>query len=187
MGKSNKELLFERMHTVGGMPLNEDVNIDYINDDEIIDQILKRVPFLKEYNVWEDPNKLQAQKIEYYENVTLYNKNGEPHTFKQYNIASNFHYFVSDMGGNRKRYIFTLKNEFIMLKDNDMDEIRFRVFLAAQKMMNEKLSYSEDVIIDLDEEMGLRKDKFNEIINNINGKFFEVEEFANNINVPLFK
>jgi hypothetical protein len=177
------------MKLIGEMPEQ------YVDDNTIIDQILKRVPFFKEYNIHRKDdnfgnssieNKLEAQKINFYENVAVSDGKGGSITFPQYNVISNFIYFLSYMGGDRKRYIFNLKNEFKLSPPKEMDDLTYRIIILAEKQKSEQLSYSEDVIVDLNDEDGLTKQKFNEIINNINGKIFKWEEVTENLKLPQF-
>lgn len=176
MAKYTKERLFEVMSALDPNFKTKTVNISQA--------LLNRVPFLKEYNVFENnPNRLEAQKIGQNTNYKRYFGDNLV-TFENYNAVSEFYFYTQHINDNMF-YNFVLKNEFYISKPKEIDDLTFTVFIHAVKMMEEKLSYHKDVMVKDTET--LSDEVLNKIINEINGKLFEFEEYTNEHKLNLFE
>ena len=158
---------------------------DILNEGSIKDILIKRIPFLKEYNIFEhprDPERLEAQKISYHKNIKM--KMGDDIiTFPQYNVSSDIIYYPHKIHDNTF-YNFIIKNELHAMQPKEIDNLTFRVFLMAKKKLEENLSYSKEIMIKDGDE--LSKDDLDKIINEMNGNLFKFEEFTNKHNIDLF-
>ena len=161
---------------------------DIVADEDIPKEILARVPFFKEYENFSKEGDVKLQRIVYYEDVPIHDKEGNVTMFKQYNAISNFSHFINDMGmGRRKQYHFYLQNQIAFQPEGGWSEIKEKVYSVAMKMVNEKNSYLESVIVDVENgEKGLTKQKLDEVINNLNKSLFKFEEFTKKTNTPIF-
>lgn len=146
--------------------------------------LLKRIPFLKDYNIFiNESNRLQAQRVVYNPNVKIY-MGDKVYNFEQYNVSSELFYYTQHIHDNIF-HNFILKNKFHLTKPDEMDELLFRVFLAALKIQEEKLSYRKEIIVKEDER--LNEVTMSTIINDINKKMFEIEEFTSKHKINLFE
>jgi len=83
--------------------INHFINSNFINEEKeqtlsnIKDNLIKRIPFLKDYNVFKnprDPKRLEAQRVVYNQNVNVI-MGDQILNFPQFNISSNIFYFVN--------------------------------------------------------------------------------------------
>lgn len=81
-------------------------------------------------------------------------------------------------------YYFIIKNSFHVMQPKEMDDLTFRVFLHAWKQLEKKLSYSKEIMIKNDE--FITKNELDEIINDMNGVLFKIEEFTKTHSINLF-
>ena len=68
-------------------------------EDRIKDLLIKRIPFLKEYNIFEnprDPHRLETQRIVYNKDVQVVMKD-EIATFPQLNVSSEVYYYPHEV------------------------------------------------------------------------------------------
>lgn len=154
------------------MGLNEDI----ITPDLTYDYFLKRVPFFKKYNNVSNSKHVGFQKISYNSNITMHIPKNEKNEEKIYNIP-NFNIISTFTHSKNKlndkfQYIFNLENEIIVTKPENMDELFYRVFTMATKMIADKSSYNKEIIIPDDK---LPDNILDEIFNNINKGLFELE------------
>ena len=138
-------------------------------------QLTKRIPFLKEYNIFENnPNNLNAQKISNNSNYTIFI--GEDMvTFKQYNLVSEIYYSKRQIHDNIF-YNFSVKNSFYFDIPKELDNLTMTVFIHAVKMMEDKLSYSKEIRLKEDEPFN--STMLSEVVNDINKTIYEFEEYA---------
>jgi len=154
-----------------------------IPNNSIINSLLKRIPFFKEYNMIEINNdRLELNKFGYYSNIKLM-IGDELFNFKNYNISSDFFYYTDKINDNIFHY-FILKNDFHITKPNNMDDILFRTFIIGNKILSEKLSLNKE--IRLKENEDFNDEILSKIINDINGKLFEIENFSEKHHIKLF-
>lgn len=142
----------------------------------IKDILIERVPFLKEYNIFKDhkdPNRLEAQKMIYNKNVKIVMKD-DIITFEQFNTSSEIFYY-SNKVNDKEFHNFIIKNRFHMMQPKDMDYLLFKVFLLAMKQLEEKLSYSKELMVEIGQD--IEKEELDKIVNDMNGVLFKFEEF----------
>lgn len=165
--------------------LVESIVEDFLNEGGIKDILIKRIPFLKEYNIVDhprDPERLVSQKISYHKDVKM-RMGDDIITFPQFNVSSDIIYYSHKIHENTF-YNFIIKNELHAKQPKEIDNLTFRVFLMAKKDLEKKLSYSKEIRIKDGDE--LSKEELNKIINDMNGTLFKFEEFTNKHYIDLF-
>ena len=163
---------------------------EYLNESDesqnnIKDILLKRIPFLKEYNIFKHPrdeNRLEAQRVIFNENVKIMMGN-EILNFPQYNVSSEIIYYPHRINDNTFHH-FIIKNQFPTMQPKEMDDLTFKVFILAKKQLEKKLSYSKEVMVKNGEE--IPKNELDKIINEMNGNLFKIEEFTEDHYINLF-
>ena len=163
---------------------------EYLNESDesqnnIKDILLKRIPFLKEYNIFKHPrdeNRLEAQRVIFNENVKIMMGN-EILNFPQYNVSSEIIYYPHRINDNTFHH-FIIKNQFPTMQPKEMDDLTFKVFILAKKQLEKKLSYSKEVMVKNGEE--IPKNELDKIINEMNGNLFKIEEFTEKNYINLF-
>jgi hypothetical protein len=163
---------------------------EYLNEqtepqNNIKDILIKRIPFLKEYNIFKDPRdekRLEAQRVIFNENVKIMMGN-EIINFPQYNVSSEIIYYPHRINDNTFHH-FIIKNQFPTMQPKEMDDLTFKVFILAKKQLEKKLSYSKEIMIKNGEE--IPKNELDKIINEMNGVLFKIEEFTEKNNINLF-
>ncbi len=156
-----------------------------INTTNIKNTLIKRVPFLKEYNIIDNPrdkSRLEAQRISYNENVKVM-MGDEFINFPQYNVSSNIIYYQHKINENTF-HNFIIKNNFYPLQPEEMDDLTFKVFLMAIKQLGEKLSYRKEIMTSNNEDVD--KNDLDKIINEMNRILFKIEEFTETYSIDLF-
>lgn len=152
------------------------------SNDSIKNTIITRVPFLKDYKIFKnhkDENRLETQKIVYNENVKVM-MNNEILLFPQYNISSEVIYYphtINDITFHN----FIVKNEFHTSQPKDMDDLTFKVFLIAKNLLEKNLSYSKELRLKSNEQIPVVE--LNQIINDVNGTLFKLEEYTEKHNL----
>ena len=145
------------------------------------EEIVRRVPFLRNFKNFSDKTRLQFQHISNNENVSVYNKDGEPILFKQFNISSEFNYSIVDMYDGRHRFMLSLKHQtWLMppeLKEPEQ-ALFYRIMTMAMTKQMESLSYSYDEVL---EQETLTEEQWNQIINDLNKSFFELENYLDEV------
>lgn len=145
------------------------------------EEIVRRVPFLRNFKNFSDKTRLQFQHISNNENVNVYNKDGEPILFKQFNISSEFNYSIVDMYDGRHRFMLSLKHQtWLMppeLKEPEQ-ALFYRIMTMAMTKQMESLSYSYDEVL---EQETLTEEQWNQIINDLNKSFFELENYLDEV------
>jgi hypothetical protein len=153
--------------------------------ETVRETLLRRVPFLKSFQVTADPRdalRLSAQRIAYNRDVTF--KLGDDlHVFPQFNVVSNVTYYPHVIDSNTFHY-FTVKNEFAVMQPDNMDDLNFRVFRYAINSLQDKLSYSEELMIDTADSIPTQD--MDRIINQMNKTFFAIEEYTTEQRINLF-
>lgn len=161
--------------------LSEELN----TSQNIKDMLIRRIPFLKEYNIFEHPrdkNRLEAQKISYNGNVKVVI--GEDIVnFDIYNVSSEVRYY-SDQLNEKTFHYFTVKNTFHVSKPKEIDDLTFQVILAAHRQLEKNLSYRKEYVVKIGEE--IPKDELDKIVNDMNGILFKIEEFTEKHSINLF-
>ena len=160
--------------------LNENVENNHIKDI-----LIERIPFLKDYNIFKSPrdeNRLEAQRVIYNENVKVF-MGEEILTFPQYNVSSEITYYPHKVYENTF-HNFIITNSFHAMQPKEMDDLIFRVFLLAKKQLGENLSYNKEIMVKDGEEIS--KTELDEIINEMNGVLFKIEEFTKKHSINLF-
>ncbi len=139
--------------------------------------LVKRVPFLKTFNNFSDKEKLMFQKVTYTKDVELYVKDSEPLFFKQFNLSSELHYSIVDMGDNRHRFMLSLVHKTWLMPPSTTEreqELTYRVLIMAMNKQMESFDYRFDEVL---EQETLTEDQWNEIINKLNESFFKLEAY----------
>ena len=155
------------------------------SNNNIKDILIKRIPFLKEYNIFKHPRdekRLEAQRVVYNENVTMM-MGDEIIKFPQLNISSEIIYYPHKINDNTF-HKFIIKNQFHTMQPKEMDDLTFRVFIIAMKGLNETLSYNKEIMVKNNEE--IPKNELDRIINDINRTLFKIEEFTQKHYIDLF-
>lgn len=161
--------------------LNENTN--YYGD--VKNTLIKRIPFLKEYNIYEHPrdkSRLEAQKISYHSNIKVI-MGDDILTFPQFNVSSEVIYYPHKIDDNTFHH-FIIKNEFHATTPKEWDDLTRRVFFYVNNSLGKKLSYNREYMVKNDEE--IPSDVLDEIINDMNRTLFEIEEFTSKKNIDLF-
>jgi hypothetical protein len=157
----------------------------YRTDIDIKNSLIKRIPFLNDYNIIEHPRypgRLEAKRIVYNDDVKV--KIGDNFfNFPSFNVSSEIRHYSRSI--NKKNlHVFSIKNKFHTVKPHDMDELSYRVFLAATNKVEDILSYNRELIIKQDEM--LSKADLDKIINEMNGVLFNIEKYTNENYIDLF-
>jgi hypothetical protein len=162
---------------------------EYLNEqisfDDIKNILIKRIPFLKEYNIFKHPRdekRLEAQRVIFNENVKVMMGN-EIINFPQYNVSSEIIYYPYRIDDNTF-HNFIIENKFPTMQPKEMDDLTYRVYIVAKKQLEEKLSYSKEIMIKNNEE--IPQIELDKIINDMNGVLFKIEEFTEKHSISLF-
>ena len=163
---------------------------EYLNEqsepqNDIKDILIKRIPFLKEYNIFKHPRdekRLEAQRVIFNENVKVMMGN-EIINFPQYNVSSEIIYYPHRINDDTFHH-FIIENQFPTMQPKEMDDLTFKVFILAKKQLEKKLSYSKEVMVKNGEE--IPKNELDKIINEMNGNLFKIEEFTEDHYINLF-
>lgn len=162
------------------------INEEYINNSiDIKNVLINRIPFLKEYEIAEHPRdkkRLEAQRVIFNRDIKMMMGN-DILTFPQYNVSSHVIYYPHQINDNIFHY-FIIKNGFHAMQPKEMDDLTFRVFLMAIKQLENKLSYSKEIMVK--EGTEISKDELDRIINEMNENLFKIEEFTDKHNIKLF-
>jgi hypothetical protein len=165
--------------------IKEHLNEQVVDSNNIKDIILKRVPFLKEYNIYtnpSEPNRLVAQRINENENVKIM-MGDELLNFPYFNVSSDISYYSHKVYDNTF-HNFSIRNRFHVRKPEEMDYITYRVFLMGIKQIGEELSYTKELRIRDNENISQKE--FDKIINEMNGTLFKLEEYTDKHSINLF-
>ena len=160
--------------------LNE--NIDTTSIKNIL---IKRIPFLKEYNIYDNPRddkRLEAQRIVYNKNVKVM-MGDDLLTFENYNVSSYITYYSHKVHDNTF-HIFSIEHKFHTTQPEEMDKLTYRFFLIARKFLQENLSYYKEIMVPNNQEIS--KEQLDQVINDMNGNLFKIEEFTNDHSINLF-
>jgi len=156
--------------------INEELeNYSDSNFNVLVNEIIERVPVLKSYNKYNNgKNSTLFQKLsEPYLNKKLYNGN-ELINIESMNIVSEFvvsyRYF-----NNAKWFYFYFKNEIIMHLPKNLDNLEHTIYQIANKMINDKFSLSKEIM--LKDDKNSDPNLFNTIINELNKKTFEFDDY----------
>ncbi len=151
----------------------------------IKDIIINRVPFLKDYKLYNHPRddkRLEAQRVVFNKNVKLM-RGDEILNFDQLNISSEVIYYPHKIDDNTFHH-FIIKNKIHPTQPKEMDDLTFRVLLLAFNNLEKKLSYNKELIQPNNQD--INQNELNEIINDMNKILFEFEEFSQKHNLNLF-
>jgi predicted GNAT family acetyltransferase len=143
--------------------------------------MVKRVPFLKTFNNFSNKEKIMFQKVTYTKDVELYVKDSEPLFFKQFNLSSELHYTVVDMGDNRHRFSLSLVHQTWLMPPDVKDreqELTYRVLTMAMQKQMESFDYRFDEVLEQD---ALTEEQWNQIINKLNESFFKLENYLEDV------
>ena len=156
-----------------------------IPNESIKEILIRRIPFIKEYNIHSNNNDetaLRAQRVIYNKDVKVI-MGDDIVVFPQYNVSSEIIYYRHDVRDN-VFHNFIIKNNFHVTKPNGMDDLTFRVFLLAIKKMEDKLSYRKEIMIKETDSLSLNQ--LDQVINEMNGILFKIEEFTEKHQINLF-
>jgi len=104
-------------------------------------------------------------------------------TLPKFNVACDF-YYRRWQNYDNVFYVFDVKYTFAAKLPEDIDRTLSTIFSVASKKKAEQMSYSKEVI--LKEGVNFNPKKLSEIINEINGNFFAMEDFTNQKNIDFF-
>jgi hypothetical protein len=144
-----------------------------------------RIPFLKDYNFFEDlynKGTVKAQRIVFHKNVQKVYDDSVV-TFPQFNPSSDFTYRV-EKNNVRTIHYFSLKNSFAIVQPKNMPDLDFKIFLIMTNQAEKKLSFSDEIRLEGDDK--IKTEDVDRIINSMNEKMFKFEEVAKYNNAPLF-
>ncbi len=151
-------------------------HLENISDDNfstLIEEIIKRVPFLKEYNKFDNESHVVFQKQKYFADKTMV-WNNEIVVLKSLNIFSELTISYRHFN-ERKWFNFTFKNEILPMLPDDYETELFRnILMRIFFSNNEKFKLSEEISIK-DGDKFSEKD-FNDLVNRLNKKVFDFEE-----------
>ena len=174
-GSLNEEIT-KMKNTMGLGEANSKYTVDMAPEE-----LIRRVPFLRHFKNYSDDTRLKFQHMTYNENVELYNPDGEPILFKQFNLSSEFNYSVVDMYDGRHRFMLSLKHQTWLMPPEIKEPeqaLLYRVMTMAMTKQMESFDYTYDEVL---EQETLTKEQWNEIINNINKSFIELEEYLDDV------
>ena len=168
----------------------KDAIIDYLKEeynpnDNMIDILIKGVPFLKEYNIFKHPrdeNRLEAQRISRYENVKM-KWDDDFIVFPYFNSVSEITYY-SRKFTDYSIHNFIISNELYPSKPDALTDLEFQVFTMILSQIKKNYSYNETVRVNNDEPFPA--DKLNEILNDMNGCLFKFEDYTEKHNINIF-
>ncbi len=151
-------------------------------ESSISTKILKRVPFLKSYDLKiYEKDTLFLQKSAY-NDVQGITETGI--AYFRLVLSSDFRYSERIINDN-KIYNFNLQNTlYIPQGTTDLPELTRHASNIICRHEAKKTSFNEDVIIKKNEIIS--DSKVNELINMINQKFFELEELTEKHHIDLF-
>lgn len=150
------------------------------NFDILPDVFIKRIPFLKTFNNASGNGHVLFQKVSYNKNKKIM-MGDDLVEFPNVNVVIEFRYSKNQIRENFF-FNFNLNTEIIITKPKDMDQLTYTVFLVATKHLNKKLSLHKEIISKSEQ---LTTEQLNQIVNEINGKFFQIEEFINNMSFNI--
>jgi len=174
-GSLNEEIT-KMKNTMGLGEANSKYTVDMAPEE-----LIRRVPFLRHFKNYSDDTRLKFQHMTYNENVELYNPDGEPILFKQFNLSSEFNYSVVDMYDGRHRFMLSLKHQTWLMPPEIKEPeqaLLYRVMTMAMTKQMESFDYTYGEVL---EQETLTKEQWNEIINNINKSFIELEEYLDDV------
>jgi hypothetical protein len=144
------------------------------------DIFLKRIPFLKTFKNFSDNKRVHFQKVDFNANKKAM-FGDELVIFPQVNTVMDF-YYSKDQIRDNYFHNFTLKFELILMPPKDMDTLTSTILMMANKMNNKKYSYRKEIISTSEI---LTPEELNGVINEINGKFFAIEEYVENLHFDI--
>jgi len=148
--------------------------------DIAAETFIKRVPFLKMFKNFSDNKRVHLQKVDYNANKEVM-FGDELIVFPQVNTVMDFYYSKDQI---RENYFhnFTLKFELILMPPKDMDDLTSKILIMANKMNNEKYSYRKEIMTKSET---LSAEELGDVINEINGKFFAIEEYVEDLHFDI--
>lgn len=158
---------------------------EYLNGDNLKDILIRRIPFLSEYKIYNHPrdgSRLEAIRISNNSDVDVV-WGDEVITFPQYNVSSEIIYYKHTVDDNTF-HNFIIKNKFWTSQPKSMDDLTFRVFLMAMNILEKNLSYSEEIMVSGGEY--IKSVDLDRVINDMNGVLFKIEEFTEKNSINLF-
>jgi len=140
----------------------------------------KRIPFLKTFKNFSDNKRVHLQKVDYNANKEVM-FGDDIIVFPQVNTVMEFYYSKDQI---RENYFhnFTLKFELILMPPKDMDDLTSKILITANKMNNEKYSYRKEIMTKSET---LSSEELSDVINEINGKFFAIEEYVEDLHFNI--
>jgi hypothetical protein len=152
--------------------------IDILNEvtqtvDLTPEQFTKRIPFLKTFKNFSDDKRVFFQKVDYNKNKQII-FGDEILTFPQVNTSIEFKYY-KDKIGEKYFHNFILTFELLLMPPREMDDLTQKVLILANNQNNKRLSYIKEVVTD---DKDLSAEQLNKVINELNGKFFEIENYV---------
>lgn len=155
------------------MKLNE----NFMPPDLTPEYIQKRVPFVKSFHDHSNDKMVRFDKIVNNPRVTI-EIGGDFITIDNITTTSSLVYSRNQMDKERYRITFVVANNFWLTPpqyQSPKDQLNFMVYRKALEQMEKQLSYTFDEVI---KSPTLPEDHLDKIINEINGKFFEFEEYV---------
>jgi hypothetical protein len=156
--------------------LNEDLQKIDISPETFI----KRIPFLKKFKDSSGENKVFFQNVTYNKNIKYY-FNDEKITFDILNTVIEFTYLINKIRENYFFY-FNLDFKLIQIPSKETDTATKLALKIVESMANNKYNYNKEII---SKQNHLTNKQLNDVINEINGKFFEIEDFFEKIRVNI--
>ena len=100
-----------------------------------------------------------------------------------FNASSEFVYYKQNIN-DVTIHNFIIKNSVHPMQPNNMSDLHYKIFIMALKQLEEKNSYSHEIILNKNEE--INNVELDEVFNNINKRLFKFEEFSDENNTSLF-
>lgn len=154
-------------------------------DVSIKDILIRRISFLKEYNIYDHPRdsiRLEAHKINFHKDVKVM-MGDDIITFPQFNPSSEVIYYEHKIDDNVFHH-FIIKNKLNAMQPDGMDDLTFRFFLHVKGSIEDNLSYNNEYMVK-DGEV-IPDDVLNGIINDMNKTMFKFEDYTNRHSIKLF-
>ena len=153
--------------------------------ESVRDEIIRRVPFLREFNITRHPRdarRLEAQRVAVNKEVTT-TMGQDIITFPQFNVSSNITYYPHQVDAYTF-HNFIVKNEFHVMQPADMDALTWRVLVVAIRGLQDTMSYSKELMVPTGHD--IPKQDMDSIIAAMNKTLFQIESYTNTHNISLF-
>lgn len=143
-------------------------------------ELIRRIPFMKKFKNISDDRKIHLIKEDFNQNKKIMAAD-ELFLFEQVNTFIDFSYMRQQINDN---FLFNIniKTQVLFTQPKGMDDLTFKVLQLTNKMTNEKFSLSKEI---MSKEKHLSQEQWSQIINEINGVFFKIEDYFTNMSFDV--